>query len=766
MRPNISYDLDFDSGSREDGGPLNAQFDVFSDPNCSNSSLLETLWDEGSHLTRIKDMYDLRSRIFSMKSVRARYGMADDRLGDPTSVAGWNNTAVICPNEDTFICNGRDSTPYGSTIKRDFATFAPGYPPMVGQFATNDCSGPMSEDNSTAHPVNGRVTQAVPTINGGGDCIAWYPILDEQHGPSVGVQFGQEERVQQVDFFKSNPGCEADEKSSSLEGDIAAPSCCDKSAGGFLGTMGAGAIPIDFGTTRIVTLEAFALHLHPSSALPAIEHQSSSLDPFNLDLDLPFIGQSDPESPTFPLLNVDPTTAKAHPSLPPAVKLVNNVCTPYQPIFNSSKATLQLSTGLKAYNSSNDSMGTMQFDIFSSANCSNGTLIQTVWPTGDTIFTRITKEQEPRMYLMKSVRVRTMGGEKGGAMPTSWNETAILCHDEKLPCVKRDETTRGSHIAHKRHGMSGWMAHKRQHKQRDSSSRIAQYSTTDCSKKPITHYHSIDDEFLTAKPHQGLCSAYQPILNQTEGPSLGINFGSASDKIDELQIFIDNGKCDFDQGSYGIAVPESCCDALFGGLLGTIYRNGTSDFGADINLGKNNEACVWVTRTMMTPNPVSTSQYNVFNCSSGLITDKRVWPKVSGAGLVHNTKIEPRRYIYPHSPDTEQCVPWYPVVDQQHGRSVGISFGTNNESISQLQVFKESPECTAAYNGKTKERWSLTPWECCDGSNGLLGVINANGTSNAFGVRKGLGSNPGACVNIGKDGNEAFWRMRYMKAIV
>ena len=236
-------------------------------------------------------------------------------------------------------------------------------------------------------------------------------------------------------------------------------------------------------------LLAFALHLLPASAFPANKNQPSSLNPYNLDLDLPFISQSDLESPTFPLLTVDPTTAKAHPGLPPAVKLVNNICTPYQPIFNSSKAMLQLSTGLKAYNSSHDSMGTMQFDIFSSANCSNETLIETVWPHGDTMFTRITKEQEPRMYHMKSVRVRTMKDEPDGAMPASWNETAILCHDEKLPCVKRNETTRGSHIAHKRHGMSGWTAHKRKHKRHDTSSWIAQYGTTDCSKKPVTHYN-------------------------------------------------------------------------------------------------------------------------------------------------------------------------------------------------------------------------------------------------------------------------------------
>ena len=253
--PNTSHDLYFGSGSQEDGGLLNVQFDVFRDANCSQSSLLETLWQEGSHLTKIKNMYDLRSRLLSMKSVRVRYGMTDAKLGDPTSVAGWNNTAVICPDEGTFLCYSRDGTPDGSTIKRDLAHFAPGYPPMVGQFTSDDCSGPMSEDNDTAQPVNGRVIQAAPNIIRGGDCIAWYPILDEQHGPSVGIQFGQEERVQQVDFFKSNPRCEADEKTSSLEGDIAASSCCDKSAGGFLGTMAAGLTPSDFGVKRNVTLE-------------------------------------------------------------------------------------------------------------------------------------------------------------------------------------------------------------------------------------------------------------------------------------------------------------------------------------------------------------------------------------------------------------------------------------------------------------------------------------------------------------------------------
>lgn len=68
------------------------------------------------------------------------------------------------------------------------------------------------------------------------------------------------------------------------------------------------------------------------------------------------------------------------------------------------------------------------------------------------------------MYEMKSVRVRAMKGRTEGAMPASWNGTAIYCHDEKMPCVKRNETKHGSHMAHKRHGLSSWTAHKRNHK--------------------------------------------------------------------------------------------------------------------------------------------------------------------------------------------------------------------------------------------------------------------------------------------------------------
>lgn len=160
------------------------------------------------------------------------------------------------------------------------------------------------------------------------------------------------------------------------------------------------------------------------------------------------------------------------------------------------------------------------------------------------------------------------------------------------------------------------------------------------------------------------------------------------------------------------------------------------------------------------------AQYNVSDCSSGLINDRKLWPDINtGAGVVHNFWLEPRPYIHPHNAPKEQCVPWYPVVDQQHAPGVGIFFGTKNESISQLQIFKETPECIAAYNDPMGKGAHI-PVECCDESKGLLGVINANGSSDAFGATKGLGSKVGACVNIGKDGNQAFWQMRYMKAIV
>ena len=104
-------------------------------------------------------------------------------------------------------------------------------------------------------------------------------------------------------------------------------------------------------------------------------------------------------------------------------------------------------------------------------------------------------------------------------------------------------------------------------------------------------------------------------------------------------------------------------------------------------------------------------------------------------------------------------------MDQQHAPGVGVSFGTSNESISQLQIFEETPECVAAYNDPNMGKEAHVPTECCDESKGLLGVVNANGTSDAFGAKEGLGSKAAACVNIGKDGNQVFWQMRYFKAI-
>lgn len=125
------------------------------------------------------------------------------------------------------------------------------FPGTVGQFPHDDCSGEMNYDSDTAHSVNGRVTSPDAHVDYSGDCIAWYPILDQEDGPSIGVDFGGgDEHVQHVDFFKSNPACEADEKKSSLEGDVASSSCCNKSAGGFLGTINSDGIANDFGATK------------------------------------------------------------------------------------------------------------------------------------------------------------------------------------------------------------------------------------------------------------------------------------------------------------------------------------------------------------------------------------------------------------------------------------------------------------------------------------------------------------------------------------
>ena len=230
-------------------------------------------------------------------------------------------------------------------------------------------------------------------------------------------------------------------------------------------------------------------------------------------------------------------------------------------------------------------MGTMQFDIFSSANCSNGTLIDTVWPQGDQLFTRISREQEPRMYHTKSVRVRSMRGKTEGAMPASWNETAILCHDEKMPCVKSNKTRYNAPALPKRSDKQGWMA---------------QYGTTDCSAARLTDGLPEDAGLpniprgygitsLIPQLDKGYCTAWYPMFNQSEGPGIGINFGIGSEKTSELHIFKFNDKCASDMKS--VLDPDLCCGAKNGGLLGIIYENGTTDFGAENNSGIKDGMC-------------------------------------------------------------------------------------------------------------------------------------------------------------------------------
>lgn len=90
--------------------------------------------------------------------------------------------------------------------------------------------------------------------------------------------------------------------------------------------------------------------------------------------------------------------------------------------------------------------------------------------------------------------------------------------------------------------------------------------------------------------HKVDCQPWYPRLNQTQGPSLGITFGTGSEKINRLQIFKSNDICVSDWNENKNTA--SCCEAKNGGLLGTIHENGKGDFGADYDLGPEGGACV------------------------------------------------------------------------------------------------------------------------------------------------------------------------------
>lgn len=66
------------------------------------------------------NQYDLRARLLGMKSVMARYGLADDRMEVPAALAAWNNAAVLC--DEIFYYMRRDGTLDGSMIRQDLSS--------------------------------------------------------------------------------------------------------------------------------------------------------------------------------------------------------------------------------------------------------------------------------------------------------------------------------------------------------------------------------------------------------------------------------------------------------------------------------------------------------------------------------------------------------------------------------------------------------------------------------------------------------------------
>lgn len=127
---------------------------------------------------------------------------------------------------------------------------------QLGQFVSKDCSGKIFSDASKWLAPSGHEAAAVfnHTIDVNaylekGTCTAWYPVLDQYSGPSVGVNFGANAfHIKQVQFFGLTPECAAAEANN--DGDYPPAVCCHKDAGGLLGVMNANGTDSDFGAVK------------------------------------------------------------------------------------------------------------------------------------------------------------------------------------------------------------------------------------------------------------------------------------------------------------------------------------------------------------------------------------------------------------------------------------------------------------------------------------------------------------------------------------
>ena len=140
---------------------------------------------------------------------------------------------VCCahPFDDSKANDG----PSSSLSKR---TDKPGW---IGQFTNNDCSGSPAQNFGAWEPptcygpssycIAGVSPDIIPNV-----CTAWYPVMDEASGPSMGVTFGSGvNKTTAIQFFEAVGNCKDDANTDPRFAQM--PSCCDESQGGYLGTM-------------------------------------------------------------------------------------------------------------------------------------------------------------------------------------------------------------------------------------------------------------------------------------------------------------------------------------------------------------------------------------------------------------------------------------------------------------------------------------------------------------------------------------------------
>ena len=156
-------------------------------------------------------------------------------------------------------------------------------------------------------------------------------------------------------------------------------------------------------------------------------------------------------------------------------------------------------------------------------------------------------------------------------------------------------------------------------------------------------------------------------------------------------------------------------------------------------------------------------QFSSNDCSGSPVTGSEFKQTSFGNGPVEYLIAGARPAIIPNG-----CIPWYPLLTETEGPSVGVTFGVGANKTTAIKFFRQEGNCISDADTDTQEAQNPS---CCDEAQGgylgtMFEAVNSAHVVSDFGSSK-FGMKEGKCAKIGlqPNANQTLWQMRYFMGI-